>query len=172
MKVAVYPGTFDPITYGHIDVIKKALKIFDKLIVATTDNTDKEYFFSLEERLDIINHSLFKDLKLNKKKIKVISFNNLTIDLCKKYNASAIIRGLRAVSDFEYEFQLAGMNKKLNTKIETMFLMSDVENQIISSKFVKEIANLRGDINRFVTKYASKMLKNKYLWKNLFVYLF
>ena len=106
MKVAVYPGTFDPITYGHIDVIKKALKIFDKLIVATTDNTDKEYFFSLEERLDIINHSLFKDLKFNKKKIKVISFNNLTIDLCKKYNASAIIRGLRAVSDFEYEFQL------------------------------------------------------------------
>ena len=163
MKVAVYPGTFDPITYGHIDVIKKALKIFDKLIVATTDNTDKEYFFSLEERLDIINHSLFKDLKLNKKKIKVISFNNLTIDLCKKYNASAIIRGLRAVSDFEYEFQLAGMNKKLNANIETMFLMSDVENQIISSKFVKEIANLRGDINRFVTKYASKMLKNKYL---------
>ena len=172
MKVAVYPGTFDPITYGHIDVIKKALKIFDKLIVATTDNTDKEYFFSLEERLDIINQSLFKDLKFNKKKIKVISFNNLTIDLCKKYNATAIIRGLRAVSDFEYEFQLAGMNKKLNTKIETMFLMSDVENQIISSKFVKEIANLKGDINRFVTKYASKMLKNKYLWKNLFVYLF
>ena len=163
MKVAVYPGTFDPITYGHIDVIKKALKIFDQLIVATTDNIDKEYFFSLEERLDIINHSLFKDLKFNKKKIKVISFNNLTIDLCKKYNASAIIRGLRAVSDFEYEFQLAGMNKKLNSNIETMFLMSDVENQIISSKFVKEIANLRGDINRFVTKYASKMLKNKYL---------
>ena len=163
MKVAVYPGTFDPITYGHIDVIKKALKIFDKLIVATTDNIDKEYFFSLEERLDIINHSLFKDLKFNKKKIKVISFNNLTIDLCKEYNASAIIRGLRAVSDFEYEFQLAGMNKKLNSNIETMFLMSDVENQIISSKFVKEIANLRGDINRFVTKYASKMLKNKYL---------
>ena len=163
MKVAVYPGTFDPITYGHIDVIKKALKIFDKLIVATTDNIDKEYFFSLEERLDIINHSLFKDLKFNKKKIKVIYFNNLTIDLCKKYNASVIIRGLRAVSDFEYEFQLAGMNKKLNSNIETMFLMSDVENQIISSKFVKEIANLRGDINRFVTKYASKMLKNKYL---------
>ena len=166
MKTAVYPGTFDPITYGHIDVIKKSLKIFDRIIVATTDNADKNYFFSIEERLNIINHSLFKDLKLSKKKIKVISFDNLTIDLCKKYNASAIIRGLRAVSDFEYEFQLAGMNKKLNSKIETMFLMSDVENQIISSKFVKEIANLGGDINRFVTQYAVKMLKSKYQWKN------
>ena len=162
MKIAVYPGTFDPITFGHIDVIKKSLKIFDKLIVATTDNTDKNYFFSIEERIDIINNSLFKDLKFNKKKIKVISFSNLTIDLCRKYNATAIIRGLRAVSDFEYEFQLAGMNKKLNSKIETMFMMSDVENQIISSKFVKEIANLGGDIERFVTKYTVKMLKSKY----------
>ena len=162
MKVAVYPGTFDPITYGHIDVIKKALKIFDKLVVATTDNSDKNYFFSIEERIDIINNSLFKDLKFNKSKIKVIPFNNLTIQLCKKYNASAIIRGLRAVSDFEYEFQLAGMNKKLNSKIETMFLMSDVENQIISSKFVKEIVKLSGDIKRFTTKSTIKALKDKY----------
>ena len=162
MKIAVYPGTFDPITYGHIDVIKKSLKIFDKLIVATTDNSDKDYYFSLDERIDIINNSLFKDLNLDKKKIKIISFNNLTIELCRKYNASAIIRGLRAVSDFEYEFQLAGMNKKLNSKIETMFLMSDVENKIISSKFVKEIANLGGNIDRFVTKYTVKMLKDKF----------
>ena len=162
MKIAVYPGTFDPITYGHIDVIKKSLKIFDKIIVATTDNNDKNYFFSLDERIDIINNSLFKDLRFDKKKIKVISFRNLTIELCKKYNAMSIIRGLRAVSDFEYEFQLAGMNKKLNSKIETMFLMSDVENQIISSKFVKEIASLGGNIDRFVTKYTSKMLKTKY----------
>ena len=162
MKIAVYPGTFDPITYGHIDVIKKSLKIFDKLIVATTDNSDKDYYFSIDERIDIINNSLFKDLNLDKKKIKIISFNNLTIELCRKYNASAIIRGLRAVSDFEYEFQLAGMNKKLNSKIETMFLMSDVENQIISSKFVKEIANLGGNIDRFVTKYTVKMLKDKF----------
>ena len=162
MKTAIYPGTFDPITHGHIDVIKKSLNIFDRVIVATTDNVNKNYYFSINERLDIINNSLFKDLKFNKKKIKVVSFNNLTIDLCKKYNANAIIRGLRAVSDFEYEFQLAGMNKKLNSKIETMFLMSDVENQIISSKFVKEIASLGGNIDRFVTKYVVKMLKNKF----------
>ena len=162
MKIAVYPGTFDPITYGHIDVIKKSLKIFDKLIVATTDNSDKDYYFSLDERIDIINNSLFKDLNLDKKKIKIISFNNLTIELCRKYKASAIIRGLRPVSEFEYEYQLPGMNKKLNSKIETMFLMSDVENQIISSKFVKEIANLGGNIDRFVTKYAVKMLKDKF----------
>ena len=162
MKTAIYPGTFDPITYGHIDVIKKSLNIFDRVIVATTDNVNKNYEFTIEERLDIINNSLFKDLRLNKKKIKVISFDNLTIDLCKKYKASAIVRGLRAVSDFEYEFQLAGMNKRLNSNIETMFLMSDVENQIISSKFVKEIANLGGNLSKFVTKYAVKMLKNKY----------
>ena len=162
MKIAVYPGTFDPITYGHIDVIKKSLKIFDKIIVAVTDNSDKDYFFSLDQRLDIIYNSLFKDLKLNKNKIKIISFRNLTVELCTKYKANAIIRGLRAVSDFEYEFQLAGMNKKLNTKIETMFLMSDIENQIISSKFVKEIARLGGNIDRFVTKYTVKMLRDKY----------
>ena len=162
MRVAVYPGTFDPITYGHIDVIKKSLNIFDKLIVAISENNDKDYHFSVDQRISIINNSLFKDLRFDKKKIKVISFNNLTIELCKRYKASAIIRGLRAVSDFEYEFQLAGMNKKLNSKIETMFLMSDVENQIISSKFVKEIAHLGGNIDRFVTKYVVKMLKDKY----------
>ena len=161
MKIAIYPGTFDPITYGHIDVIKKSLNIFDKLIIATTDNVNKNYYFSLEDRLSIIKNSLFKDLRLKKNKIKVISFDELTIDICKKYNASTIIRGLRAVSDFEYEFQLAGMNKKLNSKIETMFLMSDVENQIISSKFVKEIASLGGNIDRFVTRSTVKMLRNR-----------
>ena len=162
MKTAIYPGTFDPITYGHIDVIKKSLKIFDRLIVATTDNINKNYHFSIDERLLIIKNSLFKDLKLNKSKIKAIPFDTLTIDLCRKYKASVIIRGLRAVSDFEYEFQLAGMNKKLNKNIETMFLMSDIENQIISSKFVKEITKLNGNINKFVTKSTVKMLKNKF----------
>ena len=162
MKTAIYPGTFDPITYGHIDVIKKCLKIFDKVVVATTDNINKDYFFSLEDRLSIIKNSLFKDLKLNKKKIKIISFNTLTINLCKKHKASVIVRGLRAVSDFEYEFQLAGMNKKLNSSIETIFLMSDVENQIISSRFVKEIVKLNGDIRKFTTKSTIKSLKDKY----------
>ena len=161
MKTAIYPGTFDPITYGHIDVIKKSLKIFDKLVVATTNNINKNYYFSIEERLSIIKNSLFKDLRLDKNKIKVIPFDTLTINLCKKYKASVIIRGLRAVSDFEYEFQLAGMNKKLNTNIETIFLMSDIENQIISSKFVKEISKLGGNINKFVSKSTVKMLKSK-----------
>ena len=162
MKIAIYPGTFDPITYGHIDVIKKSLKIFDKLVVATTDNINKNYYFSIEERLSIIENSLFKDLKFNKNKVKFVPFDTLTINLCRKYNASVIIRGLRAVSDFEYEFQLAGMNKKLNANIETMFLMSDVENQIISSKFVKEISKLDGKIDKFVTKSTVKMLRNKF----------
>ena len=161
MRTAIYPGTFDPITLGHADVILKSLKLCDRLIVATTDTKNKKYFFSVEERKKIIKKSLFIDLKLNPKKIIVISFNSLTIDLCKKYKASVIIRGLRAVSDFEYEFQLAGMNKKLNNNIETIFLMSDIENQIISSKFVKEIAKLKGNINNFVTKSVIKSIKEK-----------
>ena len=161
MKIAIYPGTFDPITYGHIDVIRKSLNVFDKIIVATTDNVNKSYHFTIEDRLRIIHNSLFKDLKLSKSKIKVISFDNLTIDLCKKFKAFTIIRGLRAVSDFEYEFQLAGMNRKLNSNIETLFLMSDVENQIISSRFVKEIVKLNGNIGKFTTKSTIKSLKEK-----------
>ncbi len=162
MKTAIYPGTFDPITHGHIDVIKKSLKIFDSVVVAATNNVNKNYFFSIEERLFIIRNSLFNDLRLNKKKIKVVSFDTLTINLCKKYKANVMIRGLRAASDFEYEFQLAGMNKKLNNNIETIFLMSEVENQIISSNFVKEISKLQGNINKFVTKSTVKMLKDKF----------
>ena len=160
-KVAIYPGTFDPITLGHIDIIKKSLKIVDKLIVATTETSDKEYFFSLEERLEILEKSLFKDLRLNKNKIKIVSFSSLTVNLCKKYKASIIVRGLRAVSDFEYEFQLAGMNKKLDKNVETIFLMSDIQNEIISSKFIKEIGKLRGSLKKFVTKSVMKAIKLK-----------
>ena len=161
-KVAIYPGTFDPITYGHIDVIKKSLKLFDKIVVGVSDVNNKNYLFNSDERIDIVNKALFKDLKLNRKKILVVSFNSLTTDLCKKYKSNVILRGLRAVSDFEYEFQLAGMNRKLNNNIETIFLMSDVENQIISSKFVKEIVKLNGDIKKFTTKSTIKSLKEKY----------
>ena len=161
-KVAIYPGTFDPITYGHIDVIKKSLKLFDKIVVGVSDVNNKNYLFNSDERIDIVNKALFKDLKLNSKKISVVSFSSLTTDLCKKYKSNVILRGLRAVSDFEYEFQLAGMNRKLNNNIETIFLMSDVENQIISSKFVKEIVKLNGDIKKFTTKSTIKSLKEKY----------
>ena len=161
-KTAIYPGTFDPITFGHIDVIKKALKLFDKIVVAVSDVENKDYLFDAEERLEIVRNAIFKDLKMNKKKIILISFKSLTTTLCKKYKSSVILRGLRAVSDFEYEFQLAGMNRKLNNNIETLFLMSDVENQIISSKFVKEIVKLNGDIKKFTTKSTIIALKEKY----------
>ena len=161
-KVAIYPGTFDPITFGHIDVIKKALKLFDNIVVGVSDVSNKNYLFTTAERIDIVNKALFKDLSLDKKKIIIVSFSSLTTDLCKKYKSNIILRGLRAVSDFEYEFQLAGMNRKLNNNIETIFLMSDVENQIISSRFVKEIVKLNGDIRKFTTKSTIKSLKDKY----------
>lgn len=161
-KVAIYPGTFDPITYGHIDVIKKGLKLFDKIVVGVSDVDNKNYLFNSNDRMNIVNKALFSDLKLSKKNILVVSFSSLTTELCKKYKSNIILRGLRAVSDFEYEFQLAGMNRKLNKNIETLFLMSDVENQIISSKFVKEIVKLKGDIKKFTTKSTIKSLKEKY----------
>ena len=162
MKKAIYPGTFDPITFGHIDLIKKSLNIFDKVIVAVSDGNTKNYLFSAEERENLIKKALFNDLRFSKKKIDVTSFKTLTTDFCKKMKSNVIIRGLRATSDFEYEFQLAGMNKKLNNLVETVFLMSDPENQIISSKFVKEIIELKGDIRKFTTKTVIKSLKNKF----------
>ena len=161
-KIAIYPGTFDPITYGHIDVIKKGLKLFDKIVVAVSDADNKNYLFSSEERILIVKKALFSDLKLNKKKIIIISFTSLTTDLCKKFKSNIILRGLRAASDFEYEFQLAGMNRKLNKNIETLFLMSDVENQIISSRLVKEIVKLKGNIKKFTTKSTINFIKKKY----------
>jgi|TARA_B100000902_G_scaffold393215_1_gene447041 pantetheine-phosphate adenylyltransferase len=161
-KIAIYPGTFDPITFGHIDVIKKGLGLFEKIIVAVSDVDNKNYLFDVEERIEIVKKALFTDLKFNKKNLEIISFTSLTTDLCKKLKSKIILRGLRAASDFEYEFQLAGMNRKLNNNIETVFLMSDVENQIISSRFVKEIVKLRGNIKKFTTKSTIRLLKKKY----------
>tara|TARA_Y100000741_G_scaffold249040_1_gene191380 strand:- start:379 stop:873 length:495 start_codon:yes stop_codon:yes gene_type:complete len=161
-NIAIYPGTFDPITFGHIDVIKKALKFVDQVIVGITDGSQKKFLFSIDDRVKIVQKAIFSDLKFKKNKIKIITFNSLTTDLCKKYNSNIILRGLRAVSDFEYEFQLAGMNRKLNNKIETIFLMSDLENQIISSRFVKEIAQHGGNLKKFTTKSTIKSLKNIY----------
>ena len=158
MKVGIYPGSFDPFTNGHNDILVRSLKIFDKVIIAVVKNSAKNYLFSLEDRVQMID-DLFKDHE----NISCVGLDSkLTVDLASELNAQAIIRGLRAVSDFEYEFQLAGMNRKLNQKIETIFLMSDVENQIISSRFVKEIAELKGDLKKFTTKNTIKALKDKY----------
>ena len=157
MRVAIYPGSFDPITYGHMDIIERGCGLFDKVVVAIAKSESKNPMFSLEDRINLAS-SIYED----NNKVEVVGFpRKLTVDLAKDYDACAIIRGLRAVSDFEYEFQLAGMNRKLNNNIETLFLMSDVENQIISSKFVKEIVKLRGDIKKFTTKSTIKSLKEK-----------
>ena len=161
-KIAIYPGTFDPITYGHIDVIKKAFKVVDKIIIAISEKNKKEHLFLSDERVEIVKNALFKDLNFKKNKILIVPFSILTTNLCKKYKSNIILRGLRAVSDFEYEFQLAEMNRKLNPTIETIFLMSDVKNQIISSRLIKEIIELKGSIKNFTTKSVIKSLKKKY----------
>ena len=161
-RIGIYPGTFDPITKGHIDLINRSLKIVNKIIVAVSNDYSKDYLFSSVERVSIIKNSLFKDLKFDKNRLKILSFNTLTTSLCKKNDATIIFRGLRAASDFEYEFQLAGMNRQLDKKIETVFLMSDPDKQVISSKFVKEIAKLDGKIGDFVTKSTIIALKEKY----------
>ena len=161
-KIGIYPGTFDPITIGHIDIIERSLKIVDRLIVAVSSDNSRDYLFSGDERVSIVKNSLYKDLKLKAQRVKVLSFYSLTTSLCLKHNATIIFRGLRAASDFEDEFQLAGMNRQLNNKIETVFLMSDPDNQVISSNLVKEIAKLNGKIDKFVTKSAEKEIKDKY----------
>ena len=157
MAKALYPGTFDPITLGHIDIIERALHLFDEVTIAIATSESKKPVFTLEERISHVEE-IFK----GNKNVKAIGFTGLVVDLAKEENSNILIRGLRAVSDFEYEFQLAGMNRKLNQNVETIFLMSDVENQIISSRFVKEIVKLNGDIKKFTTKSTIKSLKDKY----------
>jgi pantetheine-phosphate adenylyltransferase len=147
MKVAVYPGTFDPITLGHLDIIRRGAHLVDKLVVGVTTNPSKEPMFSVEERLAMVRREV-ADIPGN---IEVVTFNSLLMEFAERQGATAILRGLRAVADFEYEFQMAGMNQQLNDDIETVFLMADASLQPIASKLVKEIARYGGSIDKFVT---------------------
>ena len=146
MKVAVYPGTFDPITLGHLDIIRRGAHLVDKLVVGVTTNPSKEPMFTTAERLDMVKREI-ADIHGN---IEVIEFDSLLMDFAEQQGATAILRGLRAVADFEYEFQMAGMNQQLNDDIETVFLMADVSLQPIASNLVKEIARYGGAIDKFV----------------------
>ena len=147
MKIAVYPGTFDPITLGHIDIIRRGAHLVDKLVIGVTTNPSKEPMFTVEERLAMVQREVV-GMPGN---IEVVEFDSLLMDFAEAQGAEAILRGLRAVADFEYEFQMAGMNQQLNDNIETVFLMADVSLQPIASKLVKEIARLGGSIDKFVT---------------------
>ena len=156
-RIGIYPGSFDPIHKGHIDIINRATKLVDKLFIAVADSPHKNPLFNLDERKEMIENEFLKNSG-----IEVIAFNNLLVDLADSLNAQILIRGLRAVSDFEYEFQMLGMNRQLNSKIETVFLMADAQRQSISSNFIKDIARLDGDISNFTNDFVSNKLKEKF----------
>ena len=156
----IYPGTFDPVTYGHLDIIHRASHIVNKLVISVAENLNKNPYFTVNERISMINHAL-KKIDTKDCIIEVIGFNKLLVDHAKKSNAKVIIRGLRAVADFEYEFQMAGMNSKLAPELETIFLMASEHLQLTSARFVKEIAKFKGNIDRFVPKNVIEMFKIK-----------
>ncbi len=158
-RIGIYPGSFDPIHKGHIDIINRATKLVDKLFIAVADSPHKNPMFNLDERREMIEQEFSKETG-----IEVIAFNNLLVDLADSLNAQILIRGLRAVSDFEYEFQMLGMNRQLNSNIETVFLMADAQRQSISSNFIKDIARLGGDISNFTNEFVSNKLKEKFKW--------
>ena len=155
----IYPGTFDPITFGHLDIIIRASHIVNKLIISVAENIHKKPYFRINERIEMIEECLKKE-KLNCV-IEVVGFDNLLVEHAKKFDAQVIIRGLRAVADFEYEFQMAGMNAKLEPNIETIFLMASESLQLTSARFVKEVAYHNGEIRNFVPKNVLKMFKKK-----------
>ncbi|GHA42119.1 phosphopantetheine adenylyltransferase [Amylibacter ulvae] len=164
MRIGLYPGTFDPITVGHIDIIKRACTLVDRLVIGVAINRDKGPLFSLEERVEMIERNMSK-IDKGSTEILVVPFENLLIDMAQEVGANVIIRGLRAVSDFEYEFQLVGMNRAMNDEIETVFLMAEAKHQAVASRLVKEIARLGGDVSPFVTKGVQNALIEKFAKK-------
>ena len=151
-KIGIYPGSFDPITYGHLDIIQRSLSVVDELVIAVSNNKSKDHLISIDDRLNLINQSILSLPEKDLSKIKVEKFDNLLVHYVKSKNASLIIRGLRAVSDFEYEFLMTGMNRSIDKDIETIFLMSSEKYHFISSRFIKEIHKLGGDISKSVPK--------------------
>ena len=157
MKISIYPGSFDPITNGHIDIIERASKISDKLIVSVLNNGEKKSLFTIDERVEMI-----KDSTKHFQNVEVDSFDGLLVDYAKKKDASIVIRGLRAVTDFEYELQLAQTNRELYNKVETVFLLTSIQYSYLSSSIVKQVAAENGDISKFVTSFVANKLKKKY----------
>ena len=162
MRVGLYPGTFDPITLGHLDIIRRASALLDKLIIGVAINRDKGPLFCLEERVAMVESETRKIAEKTGLEIEAHPFENLLIDCARDVGASVIIRGLRAVADFEYEYQMVGMNRQLDDSIETVFLMAEAEHQAIASKLVKEIARLGGDVSKFVTPEVNAALMRRF----------
>jgi pantetheine-phosphate adenylyltransferase len=160
--LGVYPGTFDPITLGHLDVVRSGLSVCDELIIAIANDSPKKTLFTLKERVEMVQQDIKEYCPELKSKIRVEGFTGLLMNYAAKKNAKVIVRGLRAVSDFEYEFQLASMNKRLNPNVNTIFIPASEDTQFIASSLVKEVARLKGDVTQFVSKGTSKKLKAKY----------
>ena len=158
-KIAVYPGTFDPFTFGHLDVVKRSSKLFDKIIVSVAENNNKSALFNLDERIKIISDVISNEKDLDK--IEIRGFKGLLVDHVIDVGAVAVLRGLRALSDFEYEFQMAGINTRLSSDFETIFLMASENQQFVASRFVKEIHSLGGDVSSFVPKIVMDHLESK-----------
>lgn len=161
-RTGVYPGTFDPITSGHMEIIRRSLRLVDRLVIGPATSAGKGPLFSLEERVEIINEDIADFLEGDRSRITIVPFDGLLIHFAKRVNASLIIRGLRAVSDFEYETQMANMNARMEPNIETIFLMASDRHQFIASSLVKDIARLGGDTSQFVSKRVFQRLKNKF----------
>ncbi len=161
-RIGLYPGTFDPLTMGHVDIVERAVKLVDELVIGVAINRDKGPLFSLEERVEMVNQEMTRISEKSGVAVRVVPFETLLMHFAEAVNASIIIRGLRAVSDFEYEFQMVGMNQALNDDIETVFLMADARYQSIASRLVKEIARLGGDISSFAPAHVVERLRKKF----------